>query len=472
MAEDPGVEIPKGHPDEIRQAGTGWASLGEVLHDQAGRMESATRTVVGADWSGDASRAYAGYSTLVSTGFIGAAGSCRQVQQACRQFASDLEDAQHRARKAKSDAEDAITRRDAARRNATAAQGRIDAAGRAIDAAVHRASVAAAAGPAGAPSVAAAQADSHTAGVEQAAAQGDLHRAQVAADQAQHDLDAARKAGHKANEDADHAAHTAAQTFSAVSGAVPQLPLAAAPMVPVSLRGARPDISALNPWARDALLPLGLYGSPGQARAAQIARAEQLEQAEQAANGPHKGTIWDGLSGLVNGETFGLVDLGGDKNSDRYRGGVVSSFIPISPSGVVKDFGKAGERVLVHEGEHVAERKVFRVVDVNGRRVYQNDRIIDPLQKDERGRTNLERMEKGLAPYGPDGEKVNLHHTIQTDDSPVAEVTQPFHERYRPVIHVNWPPRKFPSGIDRPAFNSWRRQYWKQRGVDFQEPGP
>jgi hypothetical protein len=472
MAEDPGVEIPKGHPDEIRQAGTGWASLGDVLHDQAGRMESATRTVVGADWSGDASRAYAGYSALVSVGFVGAAGSCRQVHQACTRFASDLEDAQHRARKAKQDAEDAITRRDTARRNAADAQGRIDAAGRAIDAAQHRATVAAAAGPAGASSVAAAQADSHAAGVEQANAQGDLHRAQVAADHAQHDLDAARKAGHKANEDADHAAHAAAQAFSAVSGAVPQLPLAGAPMVPVSLRGARPDISALNPWARDALLPLGMFGSPGQARAAQIARAQQAEQAAEAANGPHKGTIWDGLSGLVNGETFGLVDLGGDKNSDRYRGGVVSSFIPISPSGVVKDLGKGGERLLVHEGEHVVEQKIYRVVEVNGRRVYQNDKIIDPLRKDKTGATNLERMANGDPPIGADGKPINLHHTIQTDDSPVAEVTQAFHIKYRRTLHVNWPPHKFPTAIDRPAFDKWRDGYWRERLGDFQDPTP
>lgn len=31
--------------------------------------------------------------------------------------------------------------------------------------------------------------------------------------------------------------------------------------------------------------------------------------------------------------------------------------------------------------------------------------------KDVMGRTNLDRMKKGLAPLGPDGKSINLHHT-------------------------------------------------------------
>jgi hypothetical protein len=476
MAEDAGVEIPKGHPDRLREAGTGWAALAEVLSDQATRMESATRTVVGADWSGDASRAYAGYSALVSVGFIGAAGSCRQVHQACARFASDLADAQHRARKAKHDAEDAITRRDAARRAAADAQGRADAAGQAIDSAAHRATVAAAAGPAGASSLASAQADGHAAGVALDDAQGDLRRASTTADQAQHDLDAARKAGRKATEDAAHAARAAGHAFAAVAGAVPQLPLAGAPTVPVSLRGAKPDIAALDASFGNPFLPPGMYGSPAQARAAQIARARQAAQAAEDADGPRKGSILDGLSGLVNGETFGLVDLGGDKRSGRYRGGELASFIPVSPSGVVKDLGKGGERVLLHGAERELahgggqDLKYWAPKEVLGHKVYQRDDLIDPLLKDKRGRTNLERMAKGDPPIGPDGKSINLHHTLQTHDGPLAEVEATFHTRNGTVLHINLPQNRFPSGIDRPAFEKWKDQYWRERGVDFQPP--
>ncbi|WP_082355222.1 HNH/ENDO VII family nuclease [Bacillus sp. FJAT-22090] len=44
--------------------------------------------------------------------------------------------------------------------------------------------------------------------------------------------------------------------------------------------------------------------------------------------------------------------------------------------------------------------------------------------KDARGRTNLERMKKGLAPLGPDGKHINLHHTTQINENSIAEVTQ------------------------------------------------
>jgi filamentous hemagglutinin len=35
-------------------------------------------------------------------------------------------------------------------------------------------------------------------------------------------------------------------------------------------------------------------------------------------------------------------------------------------------------------------------------------------------------MKNGLAPYGLDGKKVNLHHMLQTRDAQIAEVTQSF----------------------------------------------
>ncbi|GAA4976324.1 HNH/ENDO VII family nuclease [Streptomyces hyderabadensis] len=32
-------------------------------------------------------------------------------------------------------------------------------------------------------------------------------------------------------------------------------------------------------------------------------------------------------------------------------------------------------------------------------------------------------MKQGLAPMGPDGKPMNLHHMLQTQDGPIAEVT-------------------------------------------------
>ena len=70
-----------------------------------------------------------------------------------------------------------------------------------------------------------------------------------------------------------------------------------------------------------------------------------------------------------------------------------------------------------------------------------------------------------IAPIGPDGKSVNLHHMLQTQDGAIAEVTQTFHQSYSRTIHTNTPAT--PSGIDRGAFDSWRKDYWMQRANDF-----
>ncbi len=75
-------------------------------------------------------------------------------------------------------------------------------------------------------------------------------------------------------------------------------------------------------------------------------------------------------------------------------------------------------------------------------------------------------MEEGLAPIGPDGKSINLHHMLQSQDGPIAEVTQTFHSQKSSVININ--PSTFPSGIDRTTFNSWRKAYWMNRANDFQ----
>lgn len=104
-------------------------------------------------------------------------------------------------------------------------------------------------------------------------------------------------------------------------------------------------------------------------------------------------------------------------------------------------------------------------VEHNGTKVYQRDDIINSNKVDKMGRTNIERMEQGLAPLGSDGKSVNLHHMTQTNDSAIAEVTQTFHQQNKKAIHIN--PNTIPSGIDRNMFNRWRKSYWKNRANDF-----
>ncbi|MBT0716682.1 hypothetical protein HGT71_00050 [Rosenbergiella epipactidis] len=114
------------------------------------------------------------------------------------------------------------------------------------------------------------------------------------------------------------------------------------------------------------------------------------------------------------------------------------------------------------------ERKYWSAepVNINGNKVYQRNDLFDPKYIDPKsGKTNLELMKIGRAPVGKDGKPVNLHHMLQKQDGPIAEVTQSFHKDNHSVIHIN--DNSVPSGINRTEFNKWRSDYWKQRANDF-----
>jgi RHS repeat-associated protein len=113
----------------------------------------------------------------------------------------------------------------------------------------------------------------------------------------------------------------------------------------------------------------------------------------------------------------------------------------------------------------------WRRIDYNGQRVYQRDDLVNPgyfSPADPYGRSNLKRMKQGLAPMGPDDKPLNLHHMLQTQDGPIAEITHSMHFGYYGQLH--WKSgTKIPSGIDRPSFESWKTRYWIQRAVGFDE---
>ena len=104
-------------------------------------------------------------------------------------------------------------------------------------------------------------------------------------------------------------------------------------------------------------------------------------------------------------------------------------------------------------------------VEFNGNKVYQRDDLIDPNLTDTFGRTNVDRMKKGLAPIGPDGKSMELHHMTQRQSGSIAEVTKTFHNSNYSTIHINT--GRIPSGINRKEFGKWRGSYWKNRANDF-----
>ncbi|EEZ8309101.1 hypothetical protein C7K77_004904 [Escherichia coli] len=122
------------------------------------------------------------------------------------------------------------------------------------------------------------------------------------------------------------------------------------------------------------------------------------------------------------------------------------------------------------------ERKYWtsEPIDFNGNKVYQRNDLFDPYKVSswkDKGKTvtgtNIERMASGRAPIGVDGKSVNLHHVTQNQSGPIAEVTQSFHQENSAVIHIN--PNTIPSGINRPVFDKWKEQYWRQRAASYGE---
>ena len=75
------------------------------------------------------------------------------------------------------------------------------------------------------------------------------------------------------------------------------------------------------------------------------------------------------------------------------------------------------------------------------------------------GKTNMDLIREGKAPYGPDGERINLHHIGQKPDSPLAELTDTEHKSNDGVLHD----KTKESEIERPAFRKEREAYWQNR---------
>jgi len=96
---------------------------------------------------------------------------------------------------------------------------------------------------------------------------------------------------------------------------------------------------------------------------------------------------------------------------------------------------------------------------VAGKQTVQRDQIVDPKKKDAKGRTNCDRMsmDPPLAPVGPDGVEIRLHHHKQQNSGPIIEMTFSEHKNHK--LHGF----KHKSEIDRNEFNKWKRKYWHER---------
>lgn len=132
--------------------------------------------------------------------------------------------------------------------------------------------------------------------------------------------------------------------------------------------------------------------------------------------------------------------------AEKAIGGAANGFVVGAVSGAVLGVAKSFQKV-------------------NGKMVLLDNSTFDPNYVDSLGRTNIERMEAGLAPIGKDGYPVNIHHLDQTNNGAVVEMQQTVHRSNYFTIHSNT--GQYPSNIDRPEFNAWRVLYWIWRATNF-----
>ncbi len=125
--------------------------------------------------------------------------------------------------------------------------------------------------------------------------------------------------------------------------------------------------------------------------------------------------------------------------------------------------------------------------DVLNRKIYKNTIDVNPSapefvhrsvhksvrQKVESGWTNLDLMENGYAPIGPDGKQINLHHVLGQEPGPMVELMSSTHKKYHKPLHgLIEDGNSFRHNTSLLyQYEKFRKDYWKQRANDFKNGG-
>ncbi|PRP53381.1 T7SS effector LXG polymorphic toxin [Bacillus halotolerans] len=105
------------------------------------------------------------------------------------------------------------------------------------------------------------------------------------------------------------------------------------------------------------------------------------------------------------------------------------------------------------------------------RRVYTLKDIDIKKVDAESGKTNLQLMKKGDAPFANDGTKINLHHLIQEEPGTMVEIPASVHQNSKKVLHgLKKGGESFRNDKElRNQYKSFQRRYWKWRASQFEK---
>lgn len=180
-------------------------------------------------------------------------------------------------------------------------------------------------------------------------------------------------------------------------------------------------------------------------------------------------TETDSLPEEIGAETDDLSEEIGSEETDTSEGGGLTE----EQRAEIKEKTGWSDDVLDNinsmEEAHIYLKAGLREAEIGGKKcLIRGD--IDWEQKDEKGRTNSERIQRGLAPLDQEGNAIELHHIGQHADSPLAELT---HEEHRcngndSILHD----KSIESEVHGEG-NNWsneRQDYWKGRS-EYNEGG-
>jgi uncharacterized protein YukE len=293
-----GIALPEGEPGAASAAGSQLVGVAGAFGRTGGTAAQAMSVIV--SWRGLASISFRNRCVDYSGAADAAQEACHDAAVAVRRYADRLEQARERVRKLQREGERCVDRIQAAeRRAADAANREAEARDRLFSASLTSLT-----------DGGSALANIVTAQNDLQAAAGEREAAEREAALAREELDRLREKAEEEREDVRDAGRQAAGQVSAAAGMLPTVTHPAPPAKP------------------------------------------QVE--------PASGNVGDSISGFTNELSFGLIDLGGDKDSKAYKGGQVASYVPWNPASAIKSAGtgavKLGAKGLKELGEEGAEK--------------------------------------------------------------------------------------------------------------------
>lgn len=134
-----------------------------------------------------------------------------------------------------------------------------------------------------------------------------------------------------------------------------------------------------------------------------------------------------------------------------------------------KKINSGGSSLKYKDAYFEGSSKVGGVQKDISRKIHQLENIDLNRIDEATGLTNLELMKKGKSPIWEDGSKIELHHMLQIEPGPMAELPASLHDKYYSVLHgLTENGNSFRNNAElAKQYNNFRSQYWKWRATQI-----